>query len=1385
MAANSQLPIPHYDWEAKDQLRELRLFRKQLESYFKLKKTKVEDRLDLVKLLLGKEGFAAHDRWQAPEEEKEDVDEFLTFLSTKFDNEISQRVRVYDLEDIRKTPDETVEELVDRIRQLAQLANIGDGSDAAIEFEVQRRLIRAIPDSDIELRKEMLKLDKTKGVNDLLDIARTYYAVEAGAKHLNKSTEIDAVRTYNRKGFKPKQHSGTFDCGNCTKQHEPGKCPARNSTCSYCKNRGHWVKRCRKLRNKEQQAKSSPLPSQPTQYKRGQKKGPQRMRQHDLEMDEEEYDEDPNIDELHIGSVHVGDDIGPEPREITINAMARLPQRRRHEVFTKITLPTSEGTNKRADLTSKADTGSGGNTLPKRLFAKLYPQQLDSYGNPTGLLPTTTRLTAYNGGKVPCFGAINLRTEWKPRSGPPRYTNTLWYVVDSEGPALIGLPTCERLGIVTINCDALQAPRTSPAEPTSITPIQSTEDLIRQYPDRFEGLGRFPGQYTIHLKEGAEPKIHPPRKCPIAVKHKVKAELDKMVTMGVIVKMNEPTNWVNSLAYAQKPNGDIRICLDPRDLNKWIRRDHHRTPTVEEVSHKFAGSKFFTKLDAKTGYWSIALDEESSKLTTFNSPYGRYRFLRLPFGLACSQDIFQRRMDQILENCPGCTHIADDITIHGATEEEHDQNLHNLMMVARQNGLILNPAKTEVKAKSITFFGSCYDENGVHPDPAKVADIKQWAPPDSIQKLQEFLGMVTYLSPFIPGLSTLTAPLRELLRKDADFQWDATYDQAFQKIKDAISADTTLRHFDTNEHVTIQVDASQEGLGAALLQNGKPVAFASKALTETERRYANIERELLAVVFGVERFHTYVFGRYFTIESDHKPLEAITTKTLAQTPPRLQRMLLRLQGYNFTLVYKPGKELLLADALSRYSPQPCGPIKLELSIHTTTLTDDVKSDFQHEIATNPEMKALVDLIICGWPDDIKGVPKALRPYWPHRDCLSLEDGLIFKGETLVIPPGQRQRTLESLHKSHQGITKTTLLAKNHMFWPGYTKAIEETVKKCETCMTHQAKNAPTPLQPTPPPARPWQIVASDIFTLDGTDYLIVGDFYSKMHLVRRYPKGQTTAAKTIGFMKEIFSEHGVPELLRTDNGPQYSADNFAVFCETWQIKHQTSSPGFPQSNGFAEAMVKIVKGTLQRAKESGTDPYLALLDTRSTPIDSKLNSPAELLYQRPLRTTIPGNIKNTDPTSQEIRDHQEEKINKMKDYHDKKARTLAGLYVGQNIAWYDRRRELWLPAVIIKCLDNDDYLIKTPMGAIYRKTRQHLKERFVATKDPVELRPKPQWKLQKFNPNTITQSQNQAAPPAKESPQTLRVSQRTTKGLPPIRLIQQDHVGNDNISGRG
>ena len=347
-------------------------------------------------------------------------------------------------------------------------------------------------------------------------------------------------------------------------------------------------------------------------------------------------------------------------------------------------------------------------------------------------------------------------------------------------PALLGLPSCEKLAVVQVNCAVMT---TQPNRSMTVTSptlaarvgkplaartlkskcIKSTVDLMREFPDRFTRIGKFPGEYKIQLCPDAHLVIHAPRKCLITLHPKIKEHLTKMETLGVITHIDQPTDWVSLITYIQKANGELCLCLDPCDLNRAICHDHHKMPTVEEVAHEFSNLHYFTKLNACHGYWPIVLDEEASLLTTFNSPFGRYCFLHLPFGLVCSQDIFQKKMDQFLKECPGCIGIANDITIHGCTEVEHNAHLQNLMWVACKYGVVFNLQKTHVKAPAVNFFGCLYDANGVHLDPEKVNAVHALPAPTNVTKLQEFLSIMTYLSPFMHGLSS--ASLQELLKK--------------------------------------------------------------------------------------------------------------------------------------------------------------------------------------------------------------------------------------------------------------------------------------------------------------------------------------------------------------------------------------------------------------------------------------------------------------------------------------------------------------------------------------------------------------------------------------------------------------------------------------------
>ena len=451
----------------------------------------------------------------------------------------------------------------------------------------------------------------------------------------------------------------------------------------------------------------------------------------------------------------------------------------------------------------------------------------------------------------------------------------------------------------------LPEPQESPSSPAAHPPmdtrIEGIDHLKKLFPTSFDTLGNLPGKYHMHLDPTVKPVQHARRLVPIEKREKIEKELQEMVRKGVITPQIEPTPWVSSLTYPVKSNGQLRICLDPKDLNKAVIRENHKAPTLQEITHKLSGAMYFSKLDAQKGFWSVHLDHPSSVLTTFNTHKGRFRFLRMPFGLKMSQDVFQMKMDQIIERVPGVIAIHNDIAVYGRTKEEHDRHLLLLMTTCHRFGLVFNSAKCDIKKEKIAFYGKMFTQRGIEPDPAKIQGITDMPPPRNIKELQSFLGMVNFMQPFIPHLSHHSSPLRMMLKKENEFVWTKQENSSFQQIKTLIRKTSFLSYYDRHKPVIVQADASQYGIGAALIQDGKPVAFASKSLSATEQRYANIEREMLSVVFACERFHTYLSGRTFLIQNDHKPLEMIQLKNLKAAPPRLQRMLLRIQSYDCVL----------------------------------------------------------------------------------------------------------------------------------------------------------------------------------------------------------------------------------------------------------------------------------------------------------------------------------------------------------------------------------------------------------------------------------------------------------------------------------------------------
>ena len=447
-------------------------------------------------------------------------------------------------------------------------------------------------------------------------------------------------------------------------------------------------------------------------------------------------------------------------------------------------------------------------------------------------------------------------------------------------------------------------------------------EIRKEFPKVFSGLGNLGDEYHIKLKEGAVPHaLYTPRNVPIPLREKVKEELARMEAMGVISPIQEPTPWCAGMVVVPKRSGAVRICVDLKPLNESVLREPHPIPKVDETLAQVAGAKVFSKLDANSGFWQIPLAKVSRPLTTFITPFGRYCFNKLPFGISSAPELFQRRMNMILEGLDGVLCHMDDVLVYGANQAEHESRLRDVMKRLEAAGVTLNSDKCEFGRDRVKFLGHLIDREGIRADPEKTSAILQMEAPTNVTELRRFLGMVNQLGKFSARISELSQPLRELLSTKRVWTWSSNQDQAFARIKTELSQPTVLALYNPRAPTKVSADASSYGLGAVLLQQiekWKPVAYASRSMTDTEKRYAQIEKEALAVTWSCDKFSCYILGRHFDIETDHKPLiPLLSTKNLDNLPPRILRFRLRLARYDYGIQHVPGKLLYTADTLSR------------------------------------------------------------------------------------------------------------------------------------------------------------------------------------------------------------------------------------------------------------------------------------------------------------------------------------------------------------------------------------------------------------------------------------------------------------------------------------
>ena len=709
----------------------------------------------------------------------------------------------------------------------------------------------------------------------------------------------------------------------------------------------------------------------------------------------------------------------------------------------------------------------------------------------------------------------------------------------------------------------------------------------------------------IHMDPNATPRTcHTAANIPLHWQKQVHEDLIRDEALGVIerVPYGEPVSWCHRMVITRKHDGSPRRTVDLSPLNKFCRRETFSAEPPFHLARRVPGNTWKTVTDAWNGYHSVPLRETDRHLTTFITPFGRWRYTRAPQGFLSSGDGYNRRFDAVLSTFQRKERCVDDTIHYDSDLEEHWWRTIDFLTRVGQAGIILNPNKFQFAKRSADFAGFHISETDIEPLPKYLDAIRDFPTPTSTTDIRSWFGLVNQVANYAQLRDALTL-FKPFLSPRHKFVWSPELEEAFQKSKGVIVE--AIRHgvkiFDVKKKTCLRSDWSCRGIGYFLLQqhcgcqsdspdccpNGWEITLAgSRFLTSTEQRYAPVEGEALAVVWGLEqsRFFTQGCDDLF-VATDHKPLIKIFgDRTLDEiTNSRLFRLKQRTLPWRFKIMHLPGKTNHAADAASRNPTAFRSTSGSELSVQDlaeVALTEAIRHkarDMTHpwsliaeETAKDASWRHLLDMIENGnWTDPVQDPTVAQLHHL--FDSLYVEDGVILYQDRVVVPLALRHRVLASLHSAHQGTSMMEQRARTIVYWPGMCKDIRETRDRCTDCNRNSPSQADTPPIPSPPPSTPFEAVFADFFDHGGRHYLVVGDRLSGWAEVFGSTSGTVMAGASglISHLRAFFRTFGVPEEISTDGGPEFTASLTKEFFTIWGVRHRVSSAYFPVSNGRA------------------------------------------------------------------------------------------------------------------------------------------------------------------------------------------------------------------------
>lgn len=771
---------------------------------------------------------------------------------------------------------------------------------------------------------------------------------------------------------------------------------------------------------------------------------------------------------------------------------------------------------------------------------------------------------------------------------------------------------------------------------SSLGTLQSSlkSEIQQKFPFLISGDSSQPiSGYTVDivLKQDAIPIFHKPYTIPFKYRENVDQELDRMVESGILVPVRSST-WASPIVVTPKKDGSIRIRLDGKaTLNRFISTEHYPLPLIDDILASLSRFKVFCKIDLTGAYLQVKLSDASQELCTINTHRGLFKYTRMPFGISSAPSLFQSIIDQILLGTEAVPYL-DDIVVGGKSLQECKRNLFAVLDKLSQHKVQINWTKSCFFEEEIEYLGFRLTSGGIRPSSSKVDAICHAPAPKDVSQLQSFLGLLNYYHRFLPNLSSELRPLYELLRKERKFVWSSACQIAFDNSKKLLVTNDVLEPYDPSKPLILTTDASPYGVGAVLShqvgQIEKPVCFASSTLTPAQLNYGQIHKEALAVMFGVSKFHKYLYGTEFTLVTDSSALKQIFNPQKGSTAvaiSRLHRWAVILSNYSYRVVHRPGKSIGNADALSRL-PLPDENRIEHMSVAEHNLQKYFGIDeIREQLSRDTILCKVVQYVKHGWPQNVES---ELKPYAKISSNLEVEDKCLYFDDRVVVPKLLQRHIMEKLHENHDGVVRMKMLGRIYFWWKGFDKDVCDFVKSCVTCQKTQKIRKEIVDSKWPPTNHAFERIHLDLFHFESQTFLILVDSYSKfidVKLLRR-----TDASSVLEKLEEVYTYFGLPSEVCSDNGPPFNSSLFIEACQQNNIKVLKSPPYHPQSNGLAERGVQTIKTVLkkylldEKFKPIPIQRKLnrILFNYRNTPSTSTGRTPSSLLFSYVPRTLL-------------------------------------------------------------------------------------------------------------------------------------------------------------------